>query len=81
MVAQMMEGRVPAIHARAIQYFSQGAVMPWDCRPTDWWVFWPELMADPLAPDVPKPLRLHWPDFTSPLGQHLFKPALSEAAA
>ena len=39
---------------------NQQAALPvhrWDLRPSDWWVYWPELVGAPGAPKVPRDLK------------------------
>ena len=53
-VAQMKarDKPIPAHLVRPIQEFTAGDVMPWDCRPGDWWLLWPELIDRRGAPEL-----------------------------
>lgn len=53
-VAQMKasDKPIPAHLVRPIQDFTAGDVMPWDCRPGDWWLLWPELIDRRGAPEL-----------------------------
>lgn len=46
---------VPVMAALDIERYTQGAVMRWDLRPTDWHLIWPELIGVAGAPSVPGP--------------------------
>lgn len=54
-LSQMASGdrAVTPERAARIEVVTDGAVMRWDCRPSDWWLVWPELIGKPGAPEAP----------------------------
>jgi DNA-binding transcriptional regulator YdaS (Cro superfamily) len=53
-LAAEQDGRVPSPElCVAIEKSSQGQVMRWDMRPSDWHRIWPELIGTSGAPNVP----------------------------
>jgi len=57
-VSQMGPGKggrpIPANLAHAIEQFTKGEVMRWDCCPRDWHQLWPELRVHRDAPPIPQ---------------------------
>lgn len=45
---------IPDWVAPAIERFTKGEVMRWDCRPKDWFVVWPDLKKNPARPEFPE---------------------------
>lgn len=45
---------IPVYLAQAIEQFTEGKVMRWDCCPDTWFTVWPELHTHRDAPPIPK---------------------------
>ena len=53
MISQWVSGKpVSVTSALAIERATDGAVVRWDLRPTDWHLIWPELVGTEGAPDL-----------------------------
>lgn len=58
-LSQMAAGTCPISPQRAVEIdrATGGKVRRWDCRPRDWHLIWPELIAAPGAPRIPRAVR------------------------